>query len=180
MARPQMVTKMSALATRTRWRTSLLLYIASGVLPLAIQNQRRDRLSYFFQRRPFDGRQAGAVGAIYAQAAGLKERSNGLQFMIFARPTRHSMAKPQLWPVELSRHGAPAICLPQREAKDHGEGGTLVGAPCRDGVLIIDDVMSAGTAAKIDCHHSARGRSPHAMVLALDETGKNHREWGWM
>jgi len=57
----------------------------------------------------------------------------------------------------------------RKEAKDHGEGGTLVGAPLKGRVLIIDDVMSAGTAARESIALiQAAGATPHAVAIALD------------
>ena len=52
---------------------------------------------------------------------------------------------------------------------DHGEGGSLVGAPLKGNVLIIDDVMSAGTAARESIALiKAAGATPHAVAIALD------------
>jgi len=61
----------------------------------------------------------------------------------------------------------------RKEAKDHGEGGTLVGAPLKGRVLIVDDVMSAGTAVResIAAIRSA-GATPHAVAIALDRQEK--------
>lgn len=57
----------------------------------------------------------------------------------------------------------------RKEAKDHGEGGTLVGAPLRGRVLVVDDVMSAGTAVRESIAMiRAAGATPHAVVIALD------------
>jgi orotate phosphoribosyltransferase len=57
----------------------------------------------------------------------------------------------------------------RKEAKDHGEGGSLVGAPLKGRVLIVDDVMSAGTAARESIALiKAAGATPHAVVIALD------------
>ncbi len=57
----------------------------------------------------------------------------------------------------------------RKEAKDHGEGGTLVGAPLKGRVLIIDDVISAGTSVResVDLIRDA-GATPAAVVIALD------------
>jgi orotate phosphoribosyltransferase len=57
----------------------------------------------------------------------------------------------------------------RKEAKDHGEGGTLVGAPLKGRVLIIDDVISAGTSVResVDLIRAA-GATPVAVVIALD------------
>jgi orotate phosphoribosyltransferase len=61
----------------------------------------------------------------------------------------------------------------RKEAKDHGEGGSLVGAPLKGRVLIVDDVMSAGTAVResIAAIRSA-GATPHAVAIALDRQEK--------
>ena len=57
----------------------------------------------------------------------------------------------------------------RKEAKDHGEGGSIVGAPLRGRVLIIDDVITAGTAIReaVDIIRAAGGE-PVGVVLALD------------
>ncbi|MDP1998563.1 MAG: orotate phosphoribosyltransferase, partial [Rhodoferax sp.] len=61
----------------------------------------------------------------------------------------------------------------RKEAKDHGEGGTLVGAPLKGRVLVIDDVMSAGTAARESIAIiQAAGATPHAVCIALDRQEK--------
>jgi len=61
----------------------------------------------------------------------------------------------------------------RKEAKDHGEGGTLVGAPLKGRVLVIDDVMSAGTAARESIALiRAAGATPHAVAIALDRQEK--------
>ena len=57
----------------------------------------------------------------------------------------------------------------RKEAKDHGEGGSLVGAPLQGRVLIVDDVMSAGTAVRESIALiQAAGATAHAVVIALD------------
>jgi orotate phosphoribosyltransferase len=72
--------------------------------------------------------------------------------------------------VELARHGRSVpFAYNRKEAKDHGEGGTLVGAPLKGRVLIVDDVMSAGTAARESIALiEAAGARPHGVVIALD------------
>ena len=76
----------------------------------------------------------------------------------------------QFYAVELARlgHNLP-FAYNRKEAKDHGEGGTLVGAPLQGRVLIVDDVMSAGTAARESIALiQAAGATPHAVAIALD------------
>lgn len=69
-------------------------------------------------------------------------------------------------------------CFNRKEAKDHGEGGSIVGAPLRGNVLILDDVITAGTAIResIDIIRQA-GASPAAVFVALDreEVGAEER-----
>ena len=76
--------------------------------------------------------------------------------------------------VELARRGRPTpFAYNRKEAKDHGEGGSLVGAPLKGRVLIVDDVMSAGTAAKESIAIiRAAGATPHAVAIALDRQEK--------
>lgn len=61
------------------------------------------------------------------------------------------------------------FCYNRKEAKDHGEGGTLVGAPLKGKVLIIDDVITAGTAVRevIDIIHAAEAK-PAAVLIGLN------------
>ena len=57
----------------------------------------------------------------------------------------------------------------RKEAKDHGEGGSLVGAPLKGRVLIVDDVISAGTAVRESIALIQKaGATPHAVAIALD------------
>jgi len=67
------------------------------------------------------------------------------------------------------------FCFNRKEAKDHGEGGTLVGAPLKGKVMIVDDVITAGTAIResIDIIHQA-GAVPAGVIVAVDrqERGK--------
>ena len=76
--------------------------------------------------------------------------------------------------VELARQGRNVpFVYNRKEAKDHGEGGTLVGAPLKGRVLIVDDVMSAGTAVRESIALiRAAGATPHAVLIALDRQEK--------
>src|SRR5690606_9280896 len=57
----------------------------------------------------------------------------------------------------------------RKEAKDHGEGGTLIGAPMAGRVLILDDVISAGTSVRESVNIiRAQGAEPAGVVIALD------------
>ena len=72
--------------------------------------------------------------------------------------------------VELARrgHNLP-FAYNRKEAKDHGEGGTLVGAPVAGRVMVIDDVISAGTSVRESIAMiTAAGATPCALAIALD------------
>ena len=65
-------------------------------------------------------------------------------------------------------HNLP-FCFNRKEAKDHGEGGTLVGAPLAGRVAILDDVISAGTSVRESVEIiRAHGATPSVVVIALD------------
>jgi len=68
------------------------------------------------------------------------------------------------------RHGRDAPwCFNRKEAKDHGEGGLIVGAPLKGRVLIVDDVITAGTAIRETMQIlTAHGATPAGVVIALD------------
>lgn len=61
------------------------------------------------------------------------------------------------------------FCFNRKEAKDHGEGGTLIGAPLKGRVLIVDDVISAGTSVRESVELiRAAGAVPAVVLIALD------------
>ena len=72
--------------------------------------------------------------------------------------------------MRLAEHGHNLpFCFNRKEAKDHGEGGTLVGAPLAGRVAILDDVISAGTSVRESVEIiRAHGATPSAVVIALD------------
>ena len=76
--------------------------------------------------------------------------------------------------IELARLGRNVpFAYNRKEAKDHGEGGTLVGAPVRGRVLIVDDVMSAGTSVRESIAMiAAAGATPAGVAIALDRQEK--------
>jgi orotate phosphoribosyltransferase len=79
---------------------------------------------------------------------------------------------------ELARRGRNVpFAYNRKEAKDHGEGGNIVGAPLRGRTLIIDDVMTAGTAIResVDLIRAA-GATPVGVVIALDRQERGQTE----
>ncbi|WP_424858719.1 orotate phosphoribosyltransferase [Tepidimonas sp. HKU77] len=140
----------------------------AGVLRFGAFKTKAGRLSpYFFNAGGFDdGAKLGQLAQCYAE----RILHSGIAFDMLFGPAYKGIPLVAAVAVELARrgHNAP-FAFNRKEAKDHGEGGLLVGAPLRGRVLIIDDVMSAGTAAResIALIRGA-GATPHAMAIALD------------
>ncbi|MGI9311539.1 MAG: orotate phosphoribosyltransferase [bacterium] len=123
---------------------------------------------YFFNAGRFDrGALLGEVARHYAQL--LAERVRG-DFMLFG-PAYKGIALAAAVAVKLADdHGRDVgYAFNRKEAKDHGEGGDLVGAPLRGKVVIVDDVITAGTSVRESVGAiQAAGASAHAAVIALD------------
>ena len=86
--------------------------------------------------------------------------------------------------IELARLGRNVpFAYNRKEAKDHGEGGTLVGAPVRGRVLIVDDVISAGTSVRESIALITQaGATPCGVAIALDrqeKAGEAGRDLPW-
>ena len=89
------------------------------------------------------GARLGRLAQFYAQAL----LASGVQFDMLFGPAYKGIPLGAAVAVELARLGRNVpFAYNRKEAKDHGEGGTLVGAPLQGRVLIVDGVMSAGTA----------------------------------
>ena len=150
--------------------------VESGVLRFGEFKTKAGRLSpYFFNAGLFDdGAKLGRLAQFYARQLLLEEESTGLQFDMIFGPAYKGIPLAAAVSVELARGGRNLpFAYNRKEAKDHGEGGTLVGAPVRGRVLIIDDVMSAGTAARESIAIiQAAGAIPHAVAIALDRQEK--------
>ena len=142
--------------------------IESGVLRFGQFKTKAGRLSpYFFNAGLFDdGAKLGRLAQFYAQAL----IGSGVQFDMLFGPAYKGIPLGAAVAVELARmgHNRP-FAYNRKEVKDHGEGGNLVGAPLQGRVLIVDDVMSAGTAARESIALiQAAGATPHAVAIALD------------
>ena len=139
-----------------------------GVLKFGSFKTKAGRMSpYFFNAGLFDdGAKLGHLAACYAQC--LVE--TGMAFDMIFGPAYKGIPLGAAVAVELARLGKNVpFAYNRKEAKDHGEGGSLVGAPLQGRVLIVDDVMSAGTAARESIALiKAAGAVPHAVVIALD------------
>jgi orotate phosphoribosyltransferase len=143
-----------------------------GVLKFGEFKTKAGRLSpYFFNAGLFDdGAKLGRLAGFYAQ----RLLASGIEFDMVFGPAYKGIPLGAALAVELARLGRNVpFAYNRKEAKDHGEGGTLVGAPLKGRVLIVDDVMSAGTAARESIAIiQAAGATPHAVVIALDRQEK--------
>ena len=142
--------------------------VDTGVLRFGEFKTKAGRMSpYFFNAGLFDdGAKLGKLAQFYAKAL----VASGIEFDMIFGPAYKGIPLGAAVSIELARlgHNVP-FAYNRKEAKDHGEGGTLVGAPLKGRVLIVDDVMSAGTAAResIELIKKA-GATAHAIAIALD------------
>jgi orotate phosphoribosyltransferase len=139
-----------------------------GVLKFGSFKTKAGRMSpYFFNAGLFDdGAKLGHLAACYAQ----RLVDSGMAFDMIFGPAYKGIPLGAAVAVELARLGKTVpFAYNRKEVKDHGEGGSLVGAPLKGRVLIVDDVMSAGTAVRESIALiQAAGATPHAVVIALD------------
>lgn len=146
--------------------------VQAGVLRFGEFKTKAGRLSpYFFNAGLFDdGAKLGRLAQFYA----LRIIGSGVQFDMLFGPAYKGIPLVAAVAIELARLGRNVpYAYNRKEAKDHGEGGTLVGAPVKGRVLIIDDVMSAGTAARESIALiEAAGAKPVGVAIALDRQEK--------
>jgi orotate phosphoribosyltransferase len=146
--------------------------VEAGVLRFGEFKTKAGRMSpYFFNAGLFDdGAKLGRLAEFYAQAL----IDSGVEFDMIFGPAYKGIPLAAAVAVELARRGRNVpFAYNRKEAKDHGEGGTLVGAKLAGRVLIVDDVMSAGTAARESIAIiQAAGATPHGIALALDRQEK--------
>ena len=139
-----------------------------GVLKFGEFKTKAGRMSpYFFNAGLFDdGAKLGKLASFYAQ----RLVQSGIEFDMIFGPAYKGIPLGAAVSIELARLGKNVpFAYNRKEAKDHGEGGSLVGAPLKGRVLIVDDVMSAGTAARESIALiKAAGATPHAVAIALD------------
>jgi orotate phosphoribosyltransferase len=146
--------------------------VDSGVLRFGQFKTKAGRMSpYFFNAGLFDdGAKLGRLAEFYAK----RILASGIEFDMLFGPAYKGIPLAAAVAIELARLGRNVpYAYNRKEAKDHGEGGTLVGAPVIGRVLIVDDVMSAGTAARESIAIiRAAGATPHAVAIALDRQEK--------
>jgi orotate phosphoribosyltransferase len=142
--------------------------VARGVLCFGEFKTKAGRLSpYFFNAGLFnDGDALRRVGQFYAKA--LLAADPGVDVLF--GPAYKGIPLVVATSVALVEFGRNLpLCFNRKEAKDHGEGGMTVGAPLEGRVLIVDDVISAGTSVResVDIIRGA-GAQPAGVLIALD------------
>ncbi len=142
-----------------------------GVLRFGEFKTKAGRLSpYFFNAGLFDdGAKLGRLAEFYARRL-LAEDAAAPPFDMLFGPAYKGITLAATLAVELARRGRNVpLAFNRKEAKDHGEGGTLIGAPVRGRVLIVDDVISAGTSVRESVALiTAAGATPCGVAIALD------------
>jgi orotate phosphoribosyltransferase len=123
---------------------------------------------YFFDAGLFaDGASTAALGQCYAAAI----TRSGIEFDMVFGPAYKGIPLAAALTIALAEHHGRNVpyAFNRKEAKDHGEGGNVVGTPLRGRVLIIDDVVTAGTAVRESLTLiRAAGAQPVAVAFALD------------
>jgi len=127
------------------------------------------RLSpYFFNAGLFNtGSAVAELGRFYAKAV----IDSGIGFDMVFGPAYKGIPLAAALAIALADHHGRDVpfAFNRKEAKDHGEGGTIVGAPLRGRVLVIDDVISAGTSVRESAAMiAAAGAELAAVAIALD------------
>lgn len=123
---------------------------------------------YFFNAGLFnDGEAIAVLGQCYAAAL----VRSGLEFDMLFGPAYKGIPLATTTAVALAEHHHRSVpwAFNRKEAKDHGEGGNIVGSPLKGRVVIVDDVITAGTAIReaVDIIRAA-GATPAGVALALD------------
>lgn len=152
--------------------------IGRGVLRFGAFTLKSGRVSpYFFNAGLFDsGAALARLGRCYAAAI----LESGLEFATLFGPAYKGIPLVATAAIALSDHHGRDLpwCCNRKEAKDHGEGGTIIGAPLTGRVLIVDDVITAGTAIRETMDLLARhGATPAGVIIALDRQERGQGEW---
>lgn len=142
--------------------------VQAGVLRFGEFKTKAGRLSpYFFNTGLFDdGAKLAKLGEFYAR----RLLASGLQFDMLFGPAYKGITLAAAVAIGLAREGRNVpYAYNRKEAKDHGEGGTLVGAPVKGRVLIIDDVITDGGSKReaADLIRAA-GAEPVGVAITMD------------
>ena len=169
--------KLELAIMRDYQRDFLDFAISRGVLRFGEFTLKSGRVSpYFFNAGLFDsGAALARLGGYYASTI----VAAGLQFDTLFGPAYKGIPLVSAVAIALAeQHGRDLPwCFNRKEAKGHGEGGTLVGAPLQGRVLIVDDVITAGTAIRetmgiLNAHQAM----PAGVLIALDRQERGRGE----
>ncbi|MEO8923808.1 MAG: orotate phosphoribosyltransferase [Caldimonas sp.] len=142
--------------------------VEAGVLRFGEFKTKAGRLSpYFFNSALFDdGAKLMRLAEFYAR--GLV--ASGLEFDMLFGPAYKGITLVAAIAIEFARRGRVLpFAYNRKEAKDHGEGGIVVGAPLRGGTIIVDDVITDGASKRESVELIRKeGARPVAVLIALD------------
>ena len=152
--------------------------ISAGVLRFGEFTLKSGRISpYFFNAGLFNtGEHLARLGRCYAQAI----VDSGSKFDVLFGPAYKGIPLAAATSIALADHHQRNLpwCFNRKEAKDHGEGGNLVGAALSGDIMVIDDVITAGTAIResVEIIESAKA-TLSGIIIALDrqERGRDQR-----
>jgi orotate phosphoribosyltransferase len=142
--------------------------VEAGVLRFGEFKTKAGRLSpYFFNSGLFDD---GAKLARLAEFYAGRLMASGVPFDMLYGPAYKGITLAAGTAMALAGHGRSVpFCHNRKEAKDHGEGGTLVGAPLKGRVVIVDDVITDGASKRESVEIiRAAGAQPAGVLIALD------------
>ncbi len=151
--------------------------LQAGVLRFGEFTLKSGRISpYFFNAGLFNtGSALSRLGRAYARAI----VDSGIAFDVLYGPAYKGIPLAAVTAAALyEQHGIDIpYAFNRKEAKDHGEGGSIVGHPLQGRILIIDDVITAGTAIRESMDIiQAQGARPAGVVIALDRQEKGRGE----
>jgi orotate phosphoribosyltransferase len=150
--------------------------VETGVLKFGEFTTKAGRLSpYFFNAGLFhDGATLGQLAQFYAQTL----LDSGVEFDMLFGPAYKGITLASATAVALAGKGRnTSYAYNRKEAKDHGEGGTIVGAGLKGKVVIVDDVISAGTSVRESVTMiRAAGAEPAAVLIALDRMERSGKD----
>ncbi len=160
------------------YQTSFIEFaLQKGVLKFGEFTLKSGRISpYFFNSGLFNtGKSLADLGRFYAEAI----VDSGVEFDVIYGPAYKGIPLAAAISIALADHHDRDMpyAFNRKEAKDHGEGGTIVGAELKGNILIVDDVISAGTSVResVDLI-KANGANPAGVMIALDRQEKGKGE----
>ncbi len=150
--------------------------LEANVLRFGEFKTKAGRLSpYFFNAGLFNtGSLLDRLGAFYAQTLLAARDAGKIEFDMIFGPAYKGIPLAASVAMNLSRLGCDVPwAFNRKEAKDHGEGGTIVGSPLEGRIVIVDDVISAGTSVRESVRIiEAAGAHPSGVLIALDRMEK--------